>query len=101
MHFAVTKYEPLVFSIFCYAYFPVVFCLYPETSRRTLEDMDFIFESNPHVLVAGKPDLTSRKRPQAFIDAEMRRIEAGEQKGDMPEVLDDVKGTVVREERAV
>jgi len=76
-----------------------VYCLYPETSRRTLEDMDYIFESHPHVLVAGKPDLTSRKRPAAFVDAETRRIEAGEKKGDMPHVLNDEKFTQVQSER--
>lgn len=94
-------YERTVFSIFCYAFFPIVFCLYPETSRRTLEDMDYIFECNPHVLVAGKRDLTSRKRPQLFIDAEARRIEAGEQNKDMPQVLSNAKTTIVQHESVV
>lgn len=78
-----------------------MFCLYPETSRRSLEDIAYIFESNPHVLVAGKRDLTSRKRPHAFIDAEARRIEAGEQKWDMPQVLDNVKISIVQNEGVV
>jgi hypothetical protein len=90
-----------VFSIFCYSFFPIVFCLYPETSRRTLEDMDYIFESNPHVFVAGKPHLTSRKRPSAFVDAETRRIEAGEQKGNFPHILSDEKNAHVQSERVV
>ncbi|KAF2190171.1 general substrate transporter [Zopfia rhizophila CBS 207.26] len=59
----------LIFSIFCSRYFPIVFCLYLEMSQRSLEDMDCIFSSHPSVLVAGKLDLTQRKRPQAFIDA--------------------------------
>jgi hypothetical protein len=63
-----------VFAFFCYLYFPVVFCLYPETSQRTLEDMDQIFIQNPSPFVFGKPDMTQRKRPQAFIDAESERI---------------------------
>ncbi|KAF7552906.1 hypothetical protein G7Z17_g3977 [Cylindrodendrum hubeiense] len=64
----------LIYVIICWAYFPVVFCLYPETSRRTLEDMDEIFIQNPSLIVCGKPDLTQRKRPQAFIEAEATRV---------------------------
>lgn len=76
-----------VFSIFCYSYFPIVFCLYPETSRRTLEDMDYIFESNPSIFVFGKPEMTQRNRPQAFVEAEVRRVEAGQKTGTETEVL--------------
>ena len=36
--------------------------------------MDEIFIQNPGLIVAGKPDLTQRERPQAFIDAEQRKI---------------------------
>jgi hypothetical protein len=54
-----------------------VFCLYPETSRRTLEDMDEIFIHSSKVFVFGDELLTSRERPQAFIDAEERRVEDG------------------------
>lgn len=36
--------------------------------------MDQIFIQNPSVIVCGKPDLTQRERPQAFIEAEQRRI---------------------------
>ena len=57
----------------------MVFCLYPETSRRTLEDMDQIFIQHPSIVVFGNPDLTQRKRPQAFIDAESRRIAEAEE----------------------
>lgn len=67
----------LMFAIICWAYFPVVFFLYPETSRRTLEDMDEIFMSNPGVVVFNKPELTQRRRPQAYVDAEARRIGEG------------------------
>ncbi|KAK4039627.1 general substrate transporter [Parachaetomium inaequale] len=67
----------LIFAVICWAYFPVVFFLYPETSRRTLEDMDEIFMSSPGALVFNKPELTQRRRPQAFIDAEARRIGEG------------------------
>ncbi len=67
----------LIFAVICWAYFPVVFFLYPETSRRTLEDMDEIFIRNPGAIVFNKPELTQRRRPQVFIDAEARRIGEG------------------------
>jgi hypothetical protein len=66
-----------VFAIICYSYFPIVFCLYPETSRRTLEDMDEIFIQNSSAFVFSNKSLTSRERPQLFVDAEARRVEDG------------------------
>ncbi|KAA8649913.1 hypothetical protein EYZ11_009022 [Aspergillus tanneri] len=48
--------------------------LYPETSRRTLEDMDEIFIRNKSLIVCGKSSLTQRERPHEFVDAEMHRI---------------------------
>lgn len=64
----------VVFAIIVWVYFPVVFCFYPETSQRTLEDMDEIFIQNPSLIVCGKSSLTQRKRPVEFIEAEERRI---------------------------
>lgn len=51
-----------------------MYFFYPETSRRTLEDMDQIFIQYPGIIVCGKPDLTQRARPQLFIDVEHARI---------------------------
>ncbi|CAK7244577.1 MAG: hypothetical protein STHCBS139747_006121 [Sporothrix thermara] len=78
----------LIFAIICWAYFPIVFCLYPETSRRTLEDMDLIFTNYPSIFVCGKSELTQRNRPQAFIDKENERIAAAEVTELGQEVLD-------------
>ncbi|KAK7921291.1 hypothetical protein PG985_009313 [Apiospora marii] len=64
----------LIFAAFCLCFAPVVFCFYPETSNRTLEDMDQIFLRNPSVLVCGNDEMTQRARPQALIDAETERI---------------------------
>ncbi|KAJ9161931.1 General substrate transporter [Coniochaeta hoffmannii] len=66
----------LLFSCFCFSFFPIVYLLYPETSRRTLEDMDEIFKERRGVFVFADRALTQRERPQAFIEAERRRIEA-------------------------
>lgn len=78
----------IVFAVICWAYFPVVFCLYPETSRRTLEDMDQIFIQNPSIFVFGKPDMTQRGRPQNFIEAEAQRITEAENTKVGQEVLE-------------
>lgn len=78
----------LVFAIICWAYFPVVYLFYPETTRRTLEDMDQIFIQNPGVIVCGKSDLTQRERPLAFFEAEERRIaDAAAGEKESPEAL--------------
>lgn len=77
-----------MFAIICYAFFPVVYCLYPETSRRTLEDMDEIFIQGPSVLVFRNKALTQRTRPHVFVEAESRRIEEGGKSAKMAEVID-------------
>lgn len=68
----------VVFAIISFSFAPIIFCFYPETSRRTLEDMDLIFIRNPGVFVFGKDELTKRERPQALIDAERERIAQSE-----------------------
>ncbi|KAK8087160.1 hypothetical protein PG994_002134 [Apiospora phragmitis] len=68
----------LIFAAFCLCFAPVVFCFYPETSNRTLEDMDQIFIRNPSVLVCGNNEMTQRARPQALLDAEAERIASGD-----------------------
>lgn len=65
----------LMFCIFCYAYFPIVYAFYPETCKRTLEDMDEIFRSNPGSFVFRDKDLVRRARPQKFVDAEVLRAQ--------------------------
>jgi hypothetical protein len=64
----------LVFLIHCLSFSPVVYCFYPETAGRKLEDMDEMFIRNPSWLVFGNKELTQPTRPQAFIDAELARV---------------------------
>ncbi|KAH7258822.1 general substrate transporter [Fusarium redolens] len=68
----------LLFAGFCYSYFPIVYFLYPETARRTLEDMDQIFIQNPGLIVCRIPELTQRERPQTLINLEQKRVEKAE-----------------------
>jgi hypothetical protein len=84
-----------VFACFCWAYFPVVFCLYPETSRRTLEDMDQIFIQYPGLLVFGKSDLTQRERPQAFITAAENLVNETKNTKLGQTIVDDKAATVI------
>lgn len=65
----------LLFACFLYSYFPIVWALYPETTQRTLEDMDEIFKANPGVFIFGNKDITQRARPQAFVEAERARVQ--------------------------
>ncbi|OTA99082.1 hypothetical protein M426DRAFT_325481 [Hypoxylon sp. CI-4A] len=67
----------LIFAIFCFTYFPIVLLFYPETSNRTLEDMDHMFIHNPSVFVLGHREMTQRRRPKSFEDAEAERIARG------------------------
>lgn len=67
-----------MYAILCWSYFPIVYCLYPETSRRTLEDMDEMFIQNPGLVVFNKQSLTQRERPKEFIEAEAQRIAEAE-----------------------
>ncbi|KAI1428571.1 putative sugar transporter [Xylaria sp. FL1777] len=64
----------LIFAVLCVSFFPVVYCFYPETAGRKLEDMDEMFLRNPSWFVFGKKEMTQPTRPQAFIDAELARI---------------------------
>ena len=75
----------LMFAVFVYSYFPVVMCLYPETSRRTLEDMDEIFARDDLGILVwpdrnGKGNelrLRARERPGWLAQRERQRVEQG------------------------
>ncbi|KAI1167607.1 putative sugar transporter [Nemania serpens] len=64
----------LIFAILSVTFFPVVYCFYPETAGRKLEDMDEMFVRNPSWFVFGVKEMTQTTRPQAFVDAELARI---------------------------
>ncbi|KAH8202503.1 hypothetical protein TruAng_003311 [Truncatella angustata] len=64
----------LIFAGLTFSYIPVVYCFYPETSGRTLEDMDEVFIRHPDVFVCRNPETTQLTRPQVLVDAERDRI---------------------------
>ncbi|PSR78565.1 putative sugar transporter [Coniella lustricola] len=64
----------LMFAVFSFAISPIIYLFYPETSNRTLEDMDQIFIHNPSAFVFKNRFAIQSGRPQLFIDAEALRI---------------------------
>ncbi|KAK9321833.1 sugar transporter [Lipomyces orientalis] len=60
----------IVWTVCNFAFLPVIYFLYPETSNRTLEDMDAYYRTNPSLIVIGDPDAISAKRPLKFIQHE-------------------------------
>ncbi|KAJ4393494.1 hypothetical protein N0V93_002706 [Gnomoniopsis smithogilvyi] len=64
----------LMFAIFSFMISPMIYLFYPETSNRTLEDMDQIFIHNPSACVCANRAATQSQRPQLYIDAETVRI---------------------------
>ena len=64
-------------------FIPVVYFLYPETSNRTLEDIDEYFDINSgHKTIIPISDKVAKStaRPQEAIDAELRRVTAADKK---------------------
>lgn len=66
-----------VFAVMNVVFIPVVYFLYPETSNRTLEDLDDYFDrdsGHKTIIAIGDKVAKQHKRPQEAIDAERRRI---------------------------
>ncbi|KAI9368520.1 general substrate transporter [Aspergillus egyptiacus] len=65
----------IVWTVFNAAFLPVIYFLYPETSNRTLEDLDAYYRTNPSPVVIGDPDAVSVQRPLKYIEHEGEEIE--------------------------
>ncbi|THZ15251.1 general substrate transporter [Aureobasidium pullulans] len=51
-------------------FLPIIYLLFPETSSRTLEDLDAYFRSDPSLIVVDDKDAISSKRPLKYIEKE-------------------------------
>ncbi|PQE32958.1 sugar transporter protein [Rutstroemia sp. NJR-2017a WRK4] len=60
----------IIWTVFNAVFVPVVYLFYPETSDRTLEDIDRLFRENTSVIVCNQPDAISRKRPARYFESE-------------------------------
>ncbi|KAL4863064.1 hypothetical protein BDV12DRAFT_177979 [Aspergillus spectabilis] len=65
----------IVWTVFNAAFLPVIYFFYPETSNRTLEDLDAYYRTNPSPIVIGDPDATSVKRPLKYIQHEDEELQ--------------------------
>lgn len=64
----------IIWTVLNFSFVPIVYCLYPETSDRTLEDMDRFFRENHDPLVFRHKDAISTKRPLAYIEHEQDEV---------------------------
>ncbi|KAL1989986.1 hypothetical protein VTN49DRAFT_7183 [Thermomyces lanuginosus] len=65
----------IVWTVINAACLPLIYFIYPETSNRTLEDLDAYYRSNPPLIVTKDPDAICSERPQKFIDHEREMVE--------------------------
>jgi MFS family permease len=55
-------------------FLPIIYLCYPETSSRTLEDLDAYFRSEPSLLVFRDKDAISSTRPLKYIERENEEV---------------------------
>ncbi|CZR58235.1 probable sugar transporter [Phialocephala subalpina] len=60
----------IIWTVFNAAFVPIVYLFYPETSDRTLEDIDRLFRENGNIFVFTDPNAISAKRPLAYLERE-------------------------------
>ena len=56
----------IIWTVFNFAFVPIVYVFYPETAGRPLEDLDRLFRSNPPLLIYMDKDAISPKRPESY-----------------------------------
>ncbi|KAK6439784.1 hypothetical protein LTR95_004006 [Oleoguttula sp. CCFEE 5521] len=64
----------IIWAVFNGAFVPLVYFFYPETSDRTLEDIDRYFMENQNIFVNKDKAATSAKRPLEYIEREETEI---------------------------
>lgn len=53
---------------------PIVYFLYPETSQRSLEDIDRLFRDDQSILIFRNKDAIASRRPAAYVEHEQREV---------------------------
>ncbi|KAK9327294.1 general substrate transporter [Lipomyces starkeyi] len=64
----------IVWISFSGSFVVVTYLFYPETSNRTLEDIDQFFDTNPGIFIFNNKLATQLERPERFIENEARRV---------------------------
>ncbi|KAF2204556.1 sugar transporter [Delitschia confertaspora ATCC 74209] len=70
----------IIWTVFNAAFLPVIYLFYPETSARTLEDLDAYYREDPPLIVAGDNGSTNPRRPAKFIEREAEDVERAKHK---------------------
>ncbi|KAI9930832.1 hypothetical protein MW887_011590 [Aspergillus wentii] len=65
----------IVWTVFNAVFLPIIYCFYPETSNRSLEDLDAYYRSNPSLLVIKDPDAICSHRPLKYIQHEQEEVQ--------------------------
>ncbi|RDW91866.1 putative sugar transporter-1 [Coleophoma crateriformis] len=60
----------IIWTVFNAMFVPIVYLFYPETSDRTLEDIDRLFRENGSVFVFKDKDAIAAKRPERYFEME-------------------------------
>lgn len=81
----------LIWTVLNAAVIPIVYCFYPETAGRTLEDMDEYFRSNPPLLVCRDREAISTKRPATYQEREQDLLK--HQGGDLAQHIESLSQT--------
>ena len=64
----------IIWTIFNFAFLPIIYFFYPETADRTLEDVDRFFRENHDIFVFRHKDAISPKRPAKYIEIERQEV---------------------------
>lgn len=60
----------IIWTVFNASFVPIVYLFYPETSDRSLEDIDRLFRENSDVFIFRDKNATCKKRPHAYFERE-------------------------------
>ena len=64
----------IIWTVLNFAFVPTIYLFYPETSNRTLEDIDRYFRENNDVFVHNVPDAIATKRPTHYVELEQELV---------------------------
>lgn len=65
----------IIWTVFNASFVPIVYLFYPETSDRSLEDIDRLFRENSDIFIFRDKNAIAAKRPAAYFERE--QIEGG------------------------
>jgi hypothetical protein len=58
----------VIWTVFNTSFVPIVYLFYPETSDRTLEDIDRLFRENSDIFIFRDKNAIAAKRPAAYFE---------------------------------